>query len=298
MDTVDTDAAGLAARQDGVIGRGQLRRLGLTDRQIAWRVRAGRLIPCHRHVFLMVGTPPSFRARLRAALMACGPTAVASHRSARSLWGLGPEPDGPIELTISGRNPGRIAGARIYRVRRLLNGAVRTRHGLRCTSPARTVCDLAAVVSRLEVERAVQEAAVRRLITIPELEREVANMNARPGVRVMRAILGHERGGGFTRSYAERRLLSLIDAAGLPRPEKNVRIRGHCVDALWREYRLIVEIDGIASHGTASAFYADRARDAELTASGWRVIRFTALQLRDQPLLVAAQLAQAMGARA
>ena len=63
---------------------------------------------------------------------------------------------------------------------------------------------------------------------------------------------------------------------------------------VWRAERLVVEVDGLRTHGTAVAFAADRTMDAELVAAGWRVLRFTAVQLRDSPLLVATRIAQAL----
>jgi very-short-patch-repair endonuclease len=82
-----------------------------------------------------------------------------------------------------------------------------------------------------------------------------------------------------TRSELERRFLGLCRRHGLPKPEVNVRIGSYEVDFLWREERVVVETDGWASHGTRSAFEADRARDAELKALGHEVMRFTHRQV-------------------
>ena len=98
----------------------------------------------------------------------------------------------------------------------------------------------------------------------------------------------------MTRSEAERALLALIRRAGLPRPETNVRVLGHEVDALWRTRRLVVEVDGFGVHGTRAAFERDRRRDAALVAAGHRVIRVTWRQLAQEPELLVARLAAAL----
>lgn len=70
-------------------------------------------------------------------------------------------------------------------------------------------------------------------------------------------------------------LLDIVRCARLPRPELNVRMLGHEIDFLWRAERVVAEVDGYAFHASAHSFASDRRRDAELTASGYRVLRFT-----------------------
>src|SRR5215213_1062933 len=91
-----------------------------------------------------------------------------------------------------------------------------------------------------------------------------------------------------TRSILERDFLALIKDHDLPAPIVNGHVNSYEVDAHWPARRLIVELDGYRVHGTRRAFERDRERDAELQASGWRVIRITHRQLRDTPQAVAA----------
>jgi very-short-patch-repair endonuclease len=114
----------------------------------------------------------------------------------------------------------------------------------------------------------------------------------RPGTSALLRALAREP--RLTRSQAERRLLALVRRAGLPLPETNVRVLGHEVDGLWRDERLIVEVDGFDAHGTRAAFERDRRRDAELVAPGYRVIRVTWRQLCDEPEQLIARLAAAL----
>ncbi|HEX2096549.1 MAG TPA: DUF559 domain-containing protein [Solirubrobacterales bacterium] len=68
------------------------------------------------------------------------------------------------------------------------------------------------------------------------------------------------------------------------------------LDCLWREQRLVVELDGRAVHQTQRAFEADRERDRILSAEGWRVIRVTWRQLRDDAEAVVTDMRAALKA--
>jgi very-short-patch-repair endonuclease len=101
-----------------------------------------------------------------------------------------------------------------------------------------------------------------------------------------------------TRSELEQRMRRLVAAAGLPSPQVNWPLGPYVIDFAWPADRVLVETDGWATHGHRAAFEADRARDADLTARGWIVLRFTWRQITDEPLLVAARIARAIGAAA
>lgn len=68
------------------------------------------------------------------------------------------------------------------------------------------------------------------------------------------------------------------------------------VDCLWREQRVIVELDGMQVHGTNLAFEQDRERDRLLIAEGWRVARITWRQFRDDAPSVLADLRRVLRA--
>jgi very-short-patch-repair endonuclease len=169
---------------------------------------------------------------------------------------------------------------------------VRSRDGLRLTAPARTVLDLAGLLSDRELERAVNEALVLKLTTHEDLTHTVRRSKGRRGTRSLRALLDRAAGPTFTRSEAEQRLRRLLRGAGLPAPETNVRVGPYEVDLLWRAELLVVEVDGYAFHSTRFAFERDRARDADLQARGLRVLRFTWRQIVDQPDVVIARVTQ------
>ena len=219
--------------------------LGLSRRAIENRLVAGRLFRLHRGVYA-VGRPELLPlAREAAALLACRGRALLTHRSAGSLWAVrASDPAEPVDVTAVGSNPGARPGIRLHRVAALDARDVTTRKGLPVASAALTLVQLAAVLSPRELARAYDEALVRRVTGREAIEAALARNPRRRGAPALRRLLASEQPPRFTRSEAERRLLELVDAAGLPRPETNVRIHGHEVDALWRADGLVVEVDG------------------------------------------------------
>ena len=167
---------------------------------------------------------------------------------------------------------------------------VTTKHGIPVTTPARTLTDLADVLPRRRLERALDEAAYLRL--------DLSDLQPRPGRRgrgVLASVLRrHEPGTTRTRSELEERMLVLCEGFRLPAPEVNNSIEGYTVDFLWREQRLIVETDGWGAHGTRSAFERDRRRDGDLLAAGWRVLRISHARLEREPDWAAKRIARAL----
>jgi very-short-patch-repair endonuclease len=165
--------------------------------------------------------------------------------------------------------------------------------GIPVTSVSRTLLDLAAVLSRWQLEQALNEAEVRQLtsrLSVPDL---LARYPRRRGAATLRAVLD-DGGGGITRLELERRFAALVDSYRLPRPRRNahlaVRGRFYEVDCLWEPQRVVVELDGRAVHGTRRAFETDRERDRILLAEGWRPMRVTWRQLQEEPEAIVSDL--------
>jgi very-short-patch-repair endonuclease len=165
-------------------------------------------------------------------------------------------------------------------------------HGIPTTAPARTLLDLATTEPTAELDRALNEARIRRLVSDPSLNEQFSRYPRHRGTAALRKATQAEQ--GFTRSAAEQRALALIRRAGLPQPETNVKIEGHEVDLVWRAQRLIVEIDGYAFHSMRSSFEQDRRRDRSLVAAGWRIVRLTWRQLTEEPETVLVALTRAL----
>jgi very-short-patch-repair endonuclease len=284
----------LAAGQHGVVARWQLLDAGVTAQQIKVRIRNGRLHEIHRGVYLVGHRVPPPLAVEQAALLACGEQAVLSHRSAAKLWDLLPYPaSAPAWVTVP---PERSADRRRIRIQRAVVAAadMRRRHGLRLTSPPRTILDLSYLLDEEELERVVAEASYRRVASEAELRAQIAGNEGRRGVARLRRILDLPGGPRRTRSPAERRMLRLLRQAGITGFETNARIHGYEVDLLWRDAGLAVEIDGWDAHSGRVAFERDRLKVATLGANGVSVIPITGRQIRTDPTGVISRLQRAV----
>ena len=284
MRSLDRAVAGLAERQHGVVSRTQLLDAGLGRGAIELRLARGRLHRVHAGVYAVGHPILSAEGRWMAAVLSGGSGAVLSHRSAAAHWGIRPEGSRPAQVTV----------ARILRSRPRLHfhhsslpdDEVTVREGIPVTTVPRTLFDLAAVIPLRQLNRAVNEAEIRRLWDPLSLNDLLTRHPRRPGAAAIRTVLATP-GEGITRNDLEDRFLDLLSAARLPQPGTNVPMEVNGVliepDCTWREQRLIVELDGNATHATRSAFESDRARDRALVAAGWRVMRITWRQLHDEP---------------
>ena len=289
----DRAIAQVAERQLGLVTRAQLMALGIRRGSVARRIEAGRLHTVHRGVYRVGYPSPLPFSRELAAVLGTGDGAVLSHGSAAYAWALAPEPKGCVEITIPPDRRRARAGIRAHRSM-LPSSDITTCHDIPTTTPTRTLVDMAAAAAPPELERAVENALRRRLATRHALHAALACARRRPGTAALRALLERAEGPALTRSEAEARMLALVRAARLPPPEHNVRIEAMEVDLLWRDERLVVEIDGYAFHRGRAAFERDRARDAQLAAAGLRVMRVTWRQLVAEPEAIVARLAAAL----
>lgn len=280
MLAADRAAAALAARQHGVLSAAQLIGLGLTREAIRRRREAGRLHEIHFGVYAVGHRAIGDRGRWLAAVLAGGPGAVLSHRSAAELWGSMPLTGRTPDVTVPrGRRP---SGTLTVHWPRGLEPADRTvRDGIPVTTPTRTLLDLAAVLAPRQLEAAFDEADRLGLIDRERLA-ALCRLRGRRGVREFRRLAARLLPDPVrTRSALEYRFLKLCRDRGLPQPEANARVAGLEVDALWRAGRLVVELDGHAYHRGRAAFERDRIRDATLQSVGYRVLRITHQRLED-----------------
>ncbi|MGH2954890.1 MAG: type IV toxin-antitoxin system AbiEi family antitoxin domain-containing protein [Solirubrobacterales bacterium] len=152
--------ARIASRQHGVVSYEQLIAAGLTPSGVARRVRAGRLHRIHRGVYAVGHRGLSNEGRWMAAVLACGPDAALSHRSAAGLLGLlRPRENAWVHVTIPGTaGRKRRRGIHLHRSPYLTNPLTTTRNGIRVTTPARTIADLKLTAPAHEVRRATRQA--------------------------------------------------------------------------------------------------------------------------------------------
>jgi very-short-patch-repair endonuclease len=290
--SVDERILALGSRQHGLVRRRQLLALGLQDRDIGRRVRSGRLHRVHRGVYAVGHPRLTLHGRFLAAVLSYGNRAVLSHNSAAILWKLRPERGPRIDLTVSGGGGRARRGAIIVHRSPLPAEHVTVQYAIPVTTPARTLIDLADVLPRRRLERAIDEAAYLRL----DLD-ALRPLPGRRGAGLLAKVLAeHEPGSTRTRSDLEELMILLCRRFGLPQPQVNTVVAGHEADFVWPKVRLIVETDGWGAHRRRTAFEHDRIRDAEHTVAGWRVVRITKRRLEREPGAVAEQLRRLLAA--
>ena len=268
----DDTVVALARRQHGAVSTAQLNAVGLGRNAIASRAERGWLKRAHRGVYI-VGALETDLTAPAAALLAAGKDAALSHRTAAVVWGLlARRPADPIDVTLFNARGAKRRGVHYHHHPEIEPADLRQRHGLRLTAPARTALDLAATTPR-ELDEALNEARILRLVTPRELAALLDRCPRHRGARALREAVAE--GPDLTRSEAERRLLALIRAAGLPTPRTNARVAGYEVDMHWPAHNLVVEFDGWAYHSSRAAFERDRRRDADLQLAGLTVLRVT-----------------------
>jgi very-short-patch-repair endonuclease len=290
----DAEIAGIAAGQKALVTRPQLVALGLNRRAIEWRLRHGRLHRIYRGVYLVGQPVPPPLARELGAVLACGDGALLSHRSAAALWGLPCAADAAIDVTVPGRARANRRGICTHRCDVIDRRDASRRHGIPATTPPRTLLDLAEVATGRELERAFDEALVLRLTSRSAIALMLTRAAGRRGAGPLRALLDREAGPARTRRESEELMLSIIRAAGLPAAEVNAQLGPYEVDFLWREYRVIVEIDGYDTHRTRPKMEADYLRDAYLQGHKFIVMRVTWRQMTTGRDALVARLAGAL----
>jgi very-short-patch-repair endonuclease len=244
-------------------------------------------------VYAVGHTAAGPEAALAEALLYGGPGAMLSHATGLWWWGLSERQPRQIQISTPKNCPSPNGTVRVYGRRQL------DRHWHRrfpVTSVAQTLLDFATEAAPRQLRRALAEADYRRLL-------DVSAMNAlcgqgRKGSDALRkALAEHQPDLARTRSELEERFLELCKKGRLPSPELNVTVCGLMVDALWREQRVIVELDGRGAHGTPAQIARDHERDLKLRAAGFVVLRYTWSQITRNPAAVLADLKQALGVR-
>ena len=298
MDHVDVAIAKLAAAQHGVVSRRQLLRLGASKAAIDHRIAVRRLLPLHLGVYAVGHAALRATSVYRAAVLACGDGAVASHRAAAHVLGLLAGGGGLIDVTVPRRGSRRRPGLRIHTARELHRDDVTVHEGVPCTSVARTILDLAGLELPRLLDRALEQAQILRLFDLRALEAALERSARRRGARRLRKCLVDLADEPPPVRYElERRFLELVRDAQLPKPAVNERVAGHLVDFHWPRRRLVAETDGRATHAIQAAFEIDHRRDLDLELAGWHVVRFTWRQVAYEPERVATVLRARLACR-
>lgn len=291
--------ASLAARQHGAVSRRQLLGLGLSGRQIDGAAKAGRLHRVHRGVFAVGHPRLSELGRWSAAVLACGSGAGLGYRSAAVLWALRASSAPTIELVVPRNSRSVRTGVLVHRHPDLASDELTVHHGIVVTSVARTLLDLASVVSADQLRRAIGQAETLELFDLravtPLLDRRPRHRGARPLAAALESWTDLPR----TRSALEEQFPELCRRHGLPTPLMNSTVDGIEVDALFPDHGVAVELDGRRFHAGRTQWENDHERRARLVAAGWTLLAFTYRQVTaDDGRFVAETLGAVLRRRA
>ncbi len=256
-------------------------------------------MPLHRGVYA-VG-----HARLRreghwlAAVLAVGPRAVLSHRSAAALHDVRPTAGAQVDVATPRAGVTGQPGVQVHHTA-LRRGDVTVLAGIPVTTIARTLVDLAQVLPADHLRKALDTAAqLGRLDmrALADAQRRTRGRHGRgPAILAVALAELDALGTTLTRSELEERFQRLLADHRLPPPQTNVLIDGMEVDAVWPQASLAVELDGWHYHRSQRAFQRDRARANALTAAGYRVVRFTHDDVARRPAGVAELLRRLLAA--
>lgn len=287
--------ARLATAQHGVVARRQLVAAGMTRHVIGGLLRRGHLHPVHREVYAVGHPRLTQQGRWMAAVLSCGEGAALSHRSAGGARGIVRE---GTTTTVS--VPRRIVRPGLRLVTTTLQpDEVTVEKGIPMTTVARTLLDLAGVLDRPALERALHQAEADRRADATPLSVLLDRYPRRAGTPLLRALLDDLRGTGaqVTKSVMEERFRALLAEHGIPLPRTNAFVEGLEVDCLWSRERVVVELDSRAFHDRSRTFERDRLRDRTLHVAGYVVVRITWRELRDRPERVVHDVRELLRAR-
>ena len=276
-----------AQRQHGVFTVTDAQSLGVSRGRLRGLARRGEIQQVHRGVYRVTAAAWDQKPRLTAAVLAGGAHAVASHSSVAWLLGISGTGHGSPEITLPfGRDPD-LTGVRVHRSRGFSADDVHPTAGIPCTSPARTVIDLAGRLSRADALRLVDTMVWNEHCSRAHLhERAAALRHGRRGVSTVADATAPGAEAAF-RSQLERDFGALIADTGIQLPQVNAPIdchgRRYVADNLWAEAMLIVELIGLRFHDGPNLISRDAERTNDLISLGYRVLAFTWHHIHSDP---------------
>jgi hypothetical protein len=287
---VDAIVVAIATRQHGLVTRSQVLDAGGTGSLIARRRRAGHWNQVASGVFRVGGTPRTFQQRVMAVVLAAGPGAVASHRTAARLWQVVGPRAVPIEVTVPYRRNVRMRGVIVHRSTDLDRGEVQVVDGVPVTGLSRTVLDLGAVTPR-DVARAVSRARREHDLEWDELLSTLVRhaRRGRRGVGPLRKVVAAHYGDLATDSDTEDLAFRILTSSGLvPRP--SIQVPVVCADGVvvtvdlgWPRWRALVELYGVDHLTNEPLQHLDVHRRNQIELAGYRLLVYTGRLLRRQP---------------
>lgn len=283
----------LVHKQFGVVSRQQLLELGWSGEAIRHRIETGKLHMIYPGVYA-VGRPEiSIQGRWMAAVLAGGSGARLAGQSMAEHLEFRPLLNGPIEIVVPTRSWRRTAGLRILRSD-VPSSHLLDHEGIPGVSVVLSLVQIARRLTLGELERAINQADSKDLVTPDALRDSLDDLSPMHGVRQVRQALDR-RTFAMSRSELERRFRPIVKRADLPPPETCVMHNGWEVDFLWRDLGLVVETDSLRYHRTPAQQTRDRRRDQAHLRAGDTPVRFTHSQVRYEPSYVESTLREVAG---
>ena len=273
----------LAERQYGVVSIRQLETtLGYSPDRVKHAVAAGHLHRLHRGVYAVGHRLLSTHGRCLAAVLACGPHALLSHRSAAWLWGISRY--GPAPLAVTGPQPRKPRGPIHLHRSAILTDADRALvERIPVTALPRTLLDCAAESRFSHLQRMLERSEELKLFDLAPVEDLLGRSGRHAGKGRLRQAIALYQPVPFTRSEFERLFFEAVLGAGLPRPATNFVEAGFELDVYWPEHRFAVELDTYATHGGHGSFERDRLRQEDLMLAGIGMTRVTDVRFHREP---------------
>jgi hypothetical protein len=287
-----------ADAQSGLITAAQLADIGVHSATASRRSLGGMWTRVLPGVHLVDGGQPSRQQRELAALLYAGEHSTLTGYTGLRHYGIRavrlqevsddlPERPEPVHVLIPHEVRRLSTGyVRIERTHRLPLEPVR-RHGLPLASLPRAVGDAARRSRRAaDVEALVTEVVQRGLVTIAELDAELA-AGSRRGSALFRDAVRAVAGGA--RSAPEADLARLLESAGIPNVLYNATLvtgTGILVatcDAWLDDVGLAIEVDSVAHHASPDGFGRTLRRNTRYAAAGVLVVSVLPADLRDRP---------------
>jgi very-short-patch-repair endonuclease len=281
----------LVRQNDGVITLAQAIRCGLSEHAVIRRQRSGHWRRCGPGVYFVEDRPFTDAARIRAAVWSYGVRATASGLAAAWWHGLSKYAPQFVEVTVPRSSNGRRRRGTKLRRRDLDPKDIVERKGLRVTALSLTVVEAAA---RRGGGAKLMDSALQRHVELPQLWRAHLRNKGRHGSPAARRLLKAASDGA--RSEAERLLVKLLRDNGITGWKANYPVGGYKVDVGFPKQKVAIETDGWAFHSSQEDFQKDRERQNKIALLGWKVLRFTWLDLTDYPQRVMAEIRRAITA--
>jgi very-short-patch-repair endonuclease len=287
----DRAVAALADRQHGVVARRQLLELGLTPKMVRRRVETARLVVLHLGVYAVGHARLTRHGEWLAGVLAVGPDAVLSHRSAAALHGVRQERGRRVDVATTAKRAST-NWIEVHGRQTLAPADVTVRDGIPVTTVSRTLVDLASILDARDLSRTVNEADVLRVFDLGELSAALERARGRRGggAAALGAAIERHAGPVVLRSELERLFHELLRDRALPPALHNERVGRWEVDACWPGPRVAVELDSARFHRTPPSRRRDRAKERDLIAAGWQVRRYRFVDVGPRAAATVAEL--------